>query len=213
MTDVVPSSVSSQRGPERLGRLVSLPVDTPVWDRVFLVAPLVLVGTREGDGFDLAPKHMAMPLGWQNYYGFVCTPRHATYRNVVERREFTVSFPSPEQVVQAGLGAGGRQPDGSKPSLRALATFPASVVDGVLVEGCRLYLECELDRIVDGFGENSLVIGRVVAASAPEEALRDEDVDDADLLHRSPPLAYLTPGRFAAVENSRSFPFPFDLRR
>lgn len=199
--------------PRPTARLVSLPVGPPLWDRVFLVAPLVLVGTKEGDGYDLAPKHMAMPLGWGDYYCFACTPRHATYGNALEHRAFTVSFPSPEQVLQVGLGAGGRRPDGSKPSLRALPTFPATAVDGVLVEGCRLYLECELDRVVDGFGENSLVIGRVRAAHAPEDALRHEDADDADLLHRLPALAYLSPGRFGAIRDTLAFPFPVDHRR
>ena len=42
--------------------LVTLGQDWPVWDRVFTVNPLVLIGTRERDGeYDLAPKHMAFP--------------------------------------------------------------------------------------------------------------------------------------------------------
>jgi len=61
--------------------LVSLDPDQPVWERFFSVSPLIVVGTRDEDGsYDLAPKHMATPLGWDNYFGFVCTPRHHTYR-------------------------------------------------------------------------------------------------------------------------------------
>ena len=62
----------------KTSRAVPIPVDKPIWSRFFTVAPLVLVGTREGDGHDLAPKHMAMPLGWDNYFCFVCSPDHAT---------------------------------------------------------------------------------------------------------------------------------------
>jgi len=193
---------------------VALSLDEPVWERVFTVAPLVLIGTRERWGrYDLAPKHMAMPLGWGEHFGFVCTPRHATYANIQRHRQFTVSFPHYFQVVQAGLAADGREADGSKPSLVALPTFPASVVDGVLVHGCYLFLECELDRIVDGFGDESLIAGRIVAAAARPEALRDPDQDDADVLHRLPPLAYLSPGRFAGVGESLSFPFPARFSR
>jgi len=193
---------------------VSLSLDEPVWERVFTVAPLVLVGTRERwSRYNLAPKHMAMPLGWRNYFGFVCTPRHATYANVRRHGQFTVSFPHHFQVVQAGLAADRREADDSKPSLAALPTFPASVVDGVLVHGCYLFLECELDRIVDGFGDESLIAGRIVAAAAREEALRDPDRDDAEVLHRLPPLAYLSPGRFASVSESLSFPFPARFSR
>ncbi|HET7855166.1 MAG TPA: flavin reductase [Gaiellaceae bacterium] len=193
---------------------VSLSLDESIWDRVFTVAPLVLVGTRErGSRYNLAPKHMAMPLGWGAYFAFVCTPRHATYANVERYREFTVSFPHRFQVVQAGLAADRREADGSKPSLAALPTFPASTVDGVFVHGCYLFLECELDRIVDGFDDASLVVGRIVAAAAREEAVRAPDRDDADVLRTLPPLAYLNPGRFAPVGDSYSFPFPAGFQR
>ena len=193
--------------------LVELPVEGQLWNRFFLVAPLVLVGTREPDGsHDLAPKHMAMPLGWQRHYCFVCSPRHATYTNIRRTGEFTVTYPRPGQIVQSALSAGGRVEDGSKPNLAGLPTFPARTVDGVLVEGGSLFLECRLERLLDGFGENSLVIGRVVAAFAPEEVLRGDEVDDHDLLHRNPVLTYLAPGRYAAVAASSSFPFPVDFR-
>ena len=75
---------------------VNLELSKGVWDRVFTVAPLVVVGTKEKDGYDLAPKHMATPMGFGNYFGFVCTPRHGTYHNVKITRNFTVSFPKPE---------------------------------------------------------------------------------------------------------------------
>ena len=96
--------------------LVTLGEDWPVWDRVFTVNPLVLVGTRErGGGYNLAPKHMAFPIGWENYFGFVCTPRHATYSNARREGVFTVSYPKPTQIVLASLSATRREGDGSKP--------------------------------------------------------------------------------------------------
>lgn len=195
------------------GELVELPVGDAFWERVFTVAPLVIVGTKEADGWDFAPKHMAMPLGWEGYYCFVCTPRHATYRNLRQHPQFTVSFPRPEQVIESSLAAGGRYEGDAKPSLAAVSSAPARVVDGRVVAGCPLYLECELERIVDGFGPNSLIVGRVVAAFAVAEALRGAEVDDADLVHRLGLLAYLAPGRFADVRESLSFPYPEDFRR
>lgn len=184
-----------------------------LWERVFTVAPLVIVGSKDTDGtYDLAPKHMAMPLGWGDRYGFVCTPRHRTYRNIEQHEVFTVSYPHSFQVVQASLAASRREPDGTKPALAALPTFYAREVDGVLVHGCYLFLECELDRFVD-VEDASLVIGRIVAASAIEGAIRDPDRDDAELLHRLAPLTFLSPSRFAVVDDSRSFPFPAAFAR
>ena len=195
------------------GSPVPLPPDASVWDRVFTAAPLVLVGTREPDGsHDLAPKHRSMPLGGRDYWCFVCSPRHATHANILARGEFTVSFPRPSQIVAASMAASARTEHGEKPALATIETFPASRVDGVLVAGCYLFLECVLDRVLDGFDEHSLIVGRIVAAAADASALRTLDQDDADLLYRDPVLVYLSPGRFAGVGESASFPFAADFR-
>lgn len=196
-------------GPDQLPaqRPVPLPVDSPIWKSFFTVAPLVLVGTMEAEGPDLAPKHMAMPLGWGNYFCFVCSPRHATQRNAQETGVFTVSYPRPEQIVETSMAAAPRDAGGCKPSLGAVPTFPASEVEGVLVRDAYLWLECSLDRVVDGFGANTLIIGEVVAAAVDERSMRATEEDDADLLAKSPMLAYLPPGRFAKISQTYSFPF------
>ncbi len=194
--------------------IVSLDLSQPIWDRFFLVAPLVVIGTREPDGgYDLAPKHMAMPIGWENYFGFVCTPRHHTYQNVLREQAFTVSFPRPEQVVLASLSAAPRCEEDAKPALAALPTLPASVVDGVFLHHAYLYLECELDRMIDGFGMNSLIIGKIVAAHVEEQAQRLSDEDDQDVLMQSPLLAYISPGRYTTIDQSAAFPFHVGFKR
>jgi hypothetical protein len=89
-----------------------------------------------------------------------------------------------------------------------LPTFPAREVDGVLVKGSYLFLECTLDTIFDGFGRNSLITGNIIAATAEEGALRAEDLDESDLIFSAPLLAYLSPGRFAEIKHTHAFPFP-----
>jgi len=195
-------------------RPVELDVRVPVWERFFTVAPLVLVGTREPDGsFDLAPKHMVLPLGWQNYFAFVCTPRHATYANARRERAFTVSYPRPDQLLHTSLAASGRCEDGSKPASAALPTVPARRVAGVLLEGATVQLECELERFVDGFGENSLVIGRIVAAYADPAALHEADRPHEETLASAPLLAYVHPGRFVTIDAAHTLPVPEDMRK
>jgi len=191
-----------------------LDVSHAIWDRFFWVAPLVVIGTEEEDGSpDLAPKHMAMPLGWENYFGFVCTPRHATYVNAIRERAFTVSYPRPDQLVHASLSAEPRCEDGQKASLSDLTIVPAEVVSGPLLGGAYVHLECELDRIVEGFGENGLIIGKVVAARADREALRTIEREDEDVIAQSPLLAYLAPGQYARIDRAHNFPFPEGFAR
>lgn len=187
---------------------VDLPVGPTLWDRCFTAAPLVMVGTRDGPGHNLAPKHMAMPFGLGGKFCFICTPRHRTYRNVRATGQFTVSYPRPSALVEVSLAAAPRDGNDLKPALAAIPVFPARAIDGVLVCDAHLWLECELERIVDVGDDHGLIVGRVVAAAAAETARRDQDRDDADLLADEPPLVYLHPGRVAAVRDSRSFPFP-----
>ncbi len=116
-------------------KLISLAVDRPIWDRVFGVFPLVIVGSKEDDGrYNLAPKHLAMPMSWENHFGFVCSPGHTTYHNIRRHGAFTVSYPRLSEVLLASLAAAPRCEDRSKPSLLVLPTFPAGRVDGVLVQ-------------------------------------------------------------------------------
>ncbi len=187
---------------------VALDLQIPIWERFFMVSPLVVVGSRDPDGgYNLATKHRAMPLGDGNYFGFICTPCHHTYQNIVRERVFTVSFLRPNQVLAASLAATPRDADDQKPSLCALPTVSATVIDGQLLSDIALGLECQLLKIVDGFGENCLIAGEIVAASVDETALRIAAEDDQDILLRSPLLAYLSPGRYAKIDHSYSFPF------
>ncbi len=195
-------------------QLVELDTAVPIWDRCYMVAPLILVGTRDSDGsLDLAPKHMAMPLGWQNYFGFVCSPRHHTYVNIARSGEFTVSFPTPSQVVYTSLAASPRVAGGEKTIVQSFATFPAREIDGEFVEDAYLFLECRHHKTVHGFGDNCLISGEILAAYAAPEYTRSAEIDDMELIHEAPLMAYLPPGRFASITRSNAFPFPARMKR
>ena len=193
---------------------VALNPEEPVWNRFFTVAPLVLVGTVEPDGtYDLAPKHMVTPLGWDNYIGFVCTPHHATYQNARRTKSFTINYLRPENILEGSLTAMPHEADAHKPAVDILPLRPAAHVEGPLLEDAYACLECELLQIVDGFGENSLIAGSIVAAYVHEDSLRSYDKDDADMICQYPLLAYLHPGRFAVIKKTYAFPFPATFRR
>jgi flavin reductase (DIM6/NTAB) family NADH-FMN oxidoreductase RutF len=194
--------------------LIELDTSSSIWESFFTVFPLVVIGTRETDGSDdLAPKHLAMPMSWQNHFGFVCTPRHNTYQNIQRDGQFAVTYMRPSQTVLASLAATPRCEDGSKPITQALPTFAADTVNASFVQDGYLFLECELQQIVDDLGENSLIIGRIQRASVAEDALRSSGQDDEDLVYSAPLLAYLYPGRFAEIASSTKLPFPAGFKR
>src|SRR5512145_1486220 len=118
-----PNPGEARRGGERMsttlpGSLATLSPSSGIWERVFTLNPLVIVGTRDlGRVADLAPKHLALPMSWEDYFGFVCTPRHRTYQNILRTRVFTVSYPKPTQLILASLSAAPRCDDGTKAEL------------------------------------------------------------------------------------------------
>ena len=95
----------------------------------------------------------------------------------------------------------------------ALETESARVVDGVLVAGAQVQLECRLEQIIDNLGGNSLIIGRIVSARVAEDAERRLDLDDNELVNHAPLLAYLYPFRFAVVDHSQGYPLPRGFKR
>jgi flavin reductase (DIM6/NTAB) family NADH-FMN oxidoreductase RutF len=197
-----------------LSSLVELDIAGSIWERFYTVHPLVLIGTREEDGAaDLAPKHLAMPMSWQNHFGFVCTPAHGTYRNIQRTGQFTVTFVRPTQTVLASLSATPRLEDGGKPVVKALPTFPAAKVQGDFLRDGYLFLECEHQQTVDGLGENALIIGTIASARVAPDALRNSELDDQQLVQESPLLAYLYPDRFAEIKTTNKLPFPTGFKR
>ena len=40
--------------------VVSIETKKPIWNHFYMISPLVIIGTKEKDHYDLAPKHMAM---------------------------------------------------------------------------------------------------------------------------------------------------------
>ena len=191
-------------------KLVHLNIDEPIWPHFYTVAPLVVIGTKEGDAYDMAPKHMAMPLGRDNYFGFMCTPAHSTWHNVVAEGYFTVSFPKPDQVVLASLAASPRCGEqlNDKPVLAGLPTFKSELLDALFLKQSYLYLECRLLKVVKGFGRFGLIAGEIIGAHVDEDHKIWSEGDDDAMIHKSPLLAYIAHGRFAAIRNTHEFPFP-----
>jgi flavin reductase (DIM6/NTAB) family NADH-FMN oxidoreductase RutF len=199
---------------EKKGNWVNLNVNEPIWNHFHTVAPLVVIGTKEYDHYDMAPKHMVTPLGQENFFGFVCTPDHATYHNTIREKFFTVSYIQPNQVVMASLAAQPRCGDKTKANdiTNHLPTIRAEKVDALCIADAYLLLECKLKTVLDGFGKYSLIAGEIIHARVLHEALTESESDDAEKIYNMPLLAYIAYGRFAEIKETKGFPFPKDFK-
>ena len=201
-------------GSDMGAKWINIGIDDSFWDRFYLPFPLVVIGSKENNHFDLAPKHMAIPMSWENHYGFVCSPEHSTYQNIKEHGFFTVSYPKPSQVVSTSLTASPREGTNSdKAILDFIQTVPAEQIDGVFLKDSFLMLECKLFKIYDDFGRNSLITVIIINARAHVDYLRNNDKDEQHQLHKHPLLTYLHPGRFAAIRETSAFPFPLNFKK
>ena len=196
--------------------MIEIEVTNDLWNRFYSVHSLVIIGSKEPDGsFNMAPKHMAMPMGFSNYFGFIGTPRKSTYQNVEREKVFTVSYPRPDQIIISSLTASRREKDDSKPILDKIPMVDAQKIEGKFLENSYFNLECKLSEIMGKFGEWEFIVGEIVAAYVNEDAMRKEtnDFDGTELVYKSPILAYLHPDRFSKIKKSNAFPFPEDFKR
>lgn len=198
-----------------LNNTYKLDTNSPIWNHVYTVAPLVVIGTKENDGYDLAPKHMATPLGFDNYFGFVCTPNHGTYKNIKKYREFTVSFPLTNQVLITSLSATSRCDEISKTKRisETIPTIEATTIDALFVKHSYLYLECKLFKIIDGFNQNSIISGKIETAFVNKNYIKYSELDEQKQLNEHPLLVYIANGRFAEIRKTFNFPFPKNFKR
>ena len=196
--------------------MVNITDDPEMWNRFYSVHSLIVVGSMEENGnYNFAPKHMAMPLGFGPYFGFMGTPRKMTYRNIKREKVFTISYPRPEQLVISSLTASRREDDDTLPIIEQVPTSDAQYIEGKFLKDSYIQLECKLSEMLGKFGEWEIVVGEIVSAYAHKDALREEgdDADEDNQIQQHPLLAYLHPNRFSVVKESNAFPFPKDFKR
>lgn len=194
---------------------ISLDVKESIWDHFYTVAPLVVIGSKEGKGFDLAPKHMATPLGFSDYFGFVCTPRHKTYHNIKEHLRFSVSFVTPDQILLSSLAAmpRGSVKDFNHEITEQLPTLSSEDGKSIFLLDSYVMLDCSLYKVIDGFDDYSIITGRIENAKVHKDYKIVSDEGNQKQLYDHPLVAYIAQGRFATVKETLRYPFPKDFLR
>jgi len=137
--------------------------------RYFTVKPLILVTTLGPDGLpNVAPKTQNMDVGrTEEYFAFVCTPKHHTYQNAKTNGEFVVNYPGPELIRNVSASSQFAE-NVDEIALAGLTAIPSLVVKPPRIKECFAHLECRLVEIKD-LDSASIILGKIVARSASRE--------------------------------------------
>lgn len=143
------------------------------------VTPVWVVGTYDHDG-----KPNVMTAAWA---GICCSKppcvyvslRKATYTygNIMERKAFTVSFPSEAYVKEADFFGVASGRDSDKFSAAKLTPVKSDLVDAPYVKEFPLVLECKVIKTVE-IGLHTEFIGEILDAKANEAVLGENKTPD-----------------------------------
>ena len=73
-----------------------------------------------------------------------------------------------------------------------------------------------MKEVFHGLGEfwgGGELVAALVFLQAEAAFLRAYEHDSQEVIHDSPLLAYLAPGRFATIDRSNAFPFPAEMKK
>jgi flavin reductase (DIM6/NTAB) family NADH-FMN oxidoreductase RutF len=143
------------------------------------ITPVWVVGTFDHEG-----KPNVMTAAW----GGICCSKPPcvyvslrkatlTYGNLMERKAFTVSFPSEEYVKEAdyfGIASGR---DSDKFSATNLTPVKSELVDAPYVKEFPMILECKIIKVVE-IGLHTEFIGEIMDVKANEAVLDENNLPD-----------------------------------
>jgi flavin reductase (DIM6/NTAB) family NADH-FMN oxidoreductase RutF len=174
----------------------SLDPDKRSWRPSPLLGQIVLVTTLNEDGqSNVAPKSWISMMVFQPpLLALGCNLAHWTARNILRSREFVVNVPG-DDLAEAVWRIGGL-PHPRPVEAAGWTPVPAERVSPPRIEECRAHLECVLERHLS-FGNEVLILGRIVAASVDKAALETEDPYSYLRL-----FTFLEAGTYGTVERS-----------
>jgi len=184
---------------------VSLELERYVGAFFPLPSAVALITTVSPSGVvNVAPKTQVMPVGRHNYWGFACCKQHHTYTNVVEQGEFVVNMPGLELIGKIS-DASQEFPEGTDElAAIGLCRFPSLQVRVPSITECGVHIECVRHTVLDAFGGDSLIIGRVVAARVDSELM----LAPQHTMSKKPLLVYVHPNHYTIIRDFAPFAFP-----
>jgi flavin reductase (DIM6/NTAB) family NADH-FMN oxidoreductase RutF len=175
---------------------VALPLDKHQWQPSPLLGQVVLVSTTNADGTaNVAPKSWISMMAFDPpLVALGCNLAHWTAQNILQRQAFVINVPGAELAPHIWSLAALQHP--RPPQAAGLTAVPSLQVAPPRVAECKAHLECTLVQHLT-FGDEVMLLGRLVALSVDEEAL---GMDDPYAYLRL--LVYLEDGRYGVIERS-----------
>jgi flavin reductase (DIM6/NTAB) family NADH-FMN oxidoreductase RutF len=140
--------------------------------RMIAPGPVTLISTSYHDQPNVMTAGWLQPLSLDpTMIGAAVQPSRLTHEFMTKSETFVINIPNVDLISAVHLCGmvSGREKD--KWAAAKLEPAEASVVEAPLVAECVGHIECEVvDRV--SFGDHDLFIGRVVAASADDEAFK-----------------------------------------
>ena len=142
----------------------------------FYPLPVLIIGTYDANG-----KADAMNAAWGGLYDsnlveLCLSEGQKTYKNIIEKKAFTISFATATTVKVSdyvGIVSGNNTPD--KMEKAGFTTTKSLFVDAPIIEEYPLTLECTVESFEDGN-----LIGNVVNVSIDEDYLDENGKIDVD---------------------------------
>jgi len=165
--------------------------------RLMSGAPVMLVTSSYRGRHNAMPVAYAMVLSIvPPLIGIAMHPSRYSYDVIRKTEEFAINIPTREllhHVQYLGTLSGG---DFDKLELTRLPSFRARKLDTILLEGCVGWIECSVQDAIE-MGDHFLIVGRVVAVSADDEAFDGSwKLEAGDLK----PLHYLGANHYAVLD-------------
>jgi flavin reductase (DIM6/NTAB) family NADH-FMN oxidoreductase RutF len=165
--------------------------------RLMSGAPVMLVTSSYRGRHNALPIAYAMVLSTvPPLIGIAIHPQRHSYDVIRKTEEFAINIPTREllhHVQYLGTLSG---VDFDKLELTKMPSFRARKLDTILLEGCVGWIECSVQDAIE-MGDHFLIVGRVVAVSADDDAFDGSwKLAEGDLK----PLHYLGANHYAVLD-------------
>ena len=148
---------------------------------IFYPLPVLIIGSYDKDG-----KVDAMNAAWGGIHDekqiFLClSTEHKTAQNIIEKKEFSISFATANKVVEADyIGIVSANDIENKVEKANLHVRKCENVDAPYFDEFPLTLECKVNKL-DNDGTTTYIVADIVNVSADESVLTNGKIDSSKL--------------------------------